>query len=43
MKIFKKYKFIIWSNYSDECCDCCGQYAFDAMGKCMNCGNYIGI
>ena len=36
-------KIIKWSNYSNVRCDLCGQYAFDGMGKCMNCGNYIGI
>jgi len=33
---------IKWTGYSDICCNLCGQYAFNGVGKCMNCGNYIG-
>ncbi len=38
-----KYKFtVVKEGYSDTVCGLCGQMAFDSMGKCMNCGNYIG-
>jgi len=40
-----KFKFFTQLNYEDYSeirCSVCGQYAFDGIGKCMNCGNYIG-